>query len=243
MPRAVPYLTFSKVSPIYNVSARSGRLSAPAFGADEPHALEIWNEAIDPRHTRVDTYMSSRAIKLTDALADRVIRFHQKCPWRDADTGQIIFVPAMIAAMRSIATDEITAIHRTRLSRDGEKVDQRIFGAGGAAVKLDPDESVTNRLVICEGVEPAMTARQLGFSPTWALGNAGAIAAFPVLDDIERLAILAEHDEGATEACAGRWHYAGRKVFIIRPTSGNDPNDALQSMQRARRAVAGRRAA
>ena len=150
-------------------------------------------------------------------------------------SGKTIRVPAMVVAMRSIATDEITAIQRTRLSPEGKKIERRMLGvAGGAAVKLDADERVTDRLNIGEGVETAMTARQIGLKPTWALGSASAIAAFPVLDGVERLGILAEHDEAnerATEACGGRWHDAGRKVFIIRPTSGNDLNDALRAMR------------
>ena len=58
--------------------------------------------------------------------------------------------------------------------------------------------------------------------------------------------ILAENDEAnerAAEACATRWHDAGREVFINRPTSGNDLNDALQAMERSRRSSPGRRRA
>jgi putative DNA primase/helicase len=146
--------------------------------------------------------------------------------------------------MRSIETDKITAIQRTRLSRDGKKIDRRMLGvASGTAVKLDADATVTDRLNIGEGVETAMTARQIGLRPTWALGSAGAIENFPVLDDIEKLMILAENDEAnerATEACGGRWYDAGRKVFIVRPTTGNDLNDALRAMRRSRRSPPGK---
>jgi len=211
-------------------------------------ALAIWDDAVSPRHTLVDTYLSGRALKLklTDALAGKVIRYHRACPWKDAN-GKPIRVPAMVVAMRSIATDAITAIQRTRLSSEGEKIERRMLGvAGGAAVKLDADERVTDRLIIGEGVETAMTARQIGLKPTWALGSAGAIAAFAVLDDIERLMILAENDEAnarAAETCAMRWYDAGRDVFINRPTRGNDLNDALQAMEHSRRSSPGRRRA
>ena len=161
--------------------------------------------------------------------------------------GKAIRVPAMVVAMRSIETDEITAIQRTRLSPEGKKIERRMLGvAGGAAVKLDADERVTDRLIIGEGVETAMTARQIGLKPTWALGSADAIENFPVLDGIARLMILAENDEAnerAAEACAARWYEAGREVFINRPTRGNDLNDALQAMERSRRSSPGRRRA
>ena len=64
---------------------------------------------------------------------------------------------------------------------------------------------MTHGLAIGEGLETAMTARQLGLRPVWALGSAGAIGAFPVLDGVECLTILAEHDEAnakATNTCA-----------------------------------------
>ena len=240
-------------------NGRGDGSAATAAGAPAPNAgdsddegrriekaLAIWDEAIDPRRTLVETYLRGRALKLTDALANKVIRFHRRCPWRD-EAGRSLRVPAMVVAMRSIATDEITAIQRTRLSSEGKKIERRMLGvAGGAAVKLDADERITKRLIIGEGVETAMTAQQIGLTPTWALGSAGAIAAFPVLDEIARLMILAENDEANardTETCATRWYEAGRDVVINHPTSGNDLNDALQSMQRARRLASGRRGA
>jgi putative DNA primase/helicase len=149
--------------------------------------------------------------------------------------------------MRSINTNKITAIQRTWLSPEGQKVDRRMLGvAVGAAVKLDADRRVTNRLHIGEGVESCMAAREMGFRPTWAVGSAGAIAALPVLDGIEMLMILAENDQASarvTDQCGRRWYDAGCEVFVNRPTSGKDLNDALQSMQRSSPAASGRRRA
>jgi putative DNA primase/helicase len=62
--------------------------------------------------------------------------------------------------------------------------------AGGTAVKLDPDPCVTLGLVVGEGVETCLSARQLGLKPVWALGSVGAIRAVPVLSGIEALTIL-----------------------------------------------------
>jgi Toprim domain-containing protein len=236
------------------LSRYGGSAPAPApkvgDGDDDAYrikmALAIWDEAVSPRHTLVDTYLSGRALKLTDSLANDVIRYHPRCPWND-EAGRSLRVPAMVVAMRSIATGDITGIQRTRLLPEAKKIERRMLGiAGGAAVKLDADERVTDRLIIGEGVETCMSARQIGLRPTWALGSAGAIENFPVLDGIARLAILAEQDEAnkrAIEACGGRWHDAGCEVFIIRPTSGNDLNDALREMRRSLRSASGRRRA
>lgn len=167
--------------------ARNGappRAQAPrASGSDDvtdriERALTIWEQAVDPRDTVAGIYLRGRALQLTGALANRVIRFDPASPWRDDAAGKTIRVPAMIVAMRSIDTDKITAIQRTRLSPEGKKVERRMLGvAAGAAVKLDADRLVTNRLHIGEGVESCMSAQEMGFRPTWAVGSAGAIAA------------------------------------------------------------------
>jgi hypothetical protein len=132
----------------------------------------------------------------------------------------------MVVAMRSIETDEITAVQRTRLSPDGKKIDRRMLGvASGAAVKLDADESVADRLIIGEGVETAMTAWQIGRKPTWALGSARAIPTFPVLVGIEKLGTLAERDdanERATDMRGDLSRAARNAVQLVRLTREHD---------------------
>ena len=138
----------------------------------------------------------------------------------------------MVAAMRAIDGDVITGIHRTRLTSEGAKVDRRMLGqASGAAIKLDADPEVTMGLHLAEGVETALAGRALGFRPCWALGSAGGIKAFPIVAGVESLTILAEHDDAnrrAIDACAGRWHAAGREVIVVEPTTGSDILDAMR---------------
>jgi putative DNA primase/helicase len=89
---------------------------------------------------------------------------------------------------------------------------------------------VLGGLRIGEGIETALAARQLGLRPTWALGSAGAVAAFPVLNGIEALTLLREHDAAnarAADAVTARWQSAGREVFDAWPKKGKDVNDAL----------------
>ena len=91
--------------------------------------------------------------------------------------------------MRSVATDEITATHRTRLSPAGVKLGRRMLGiAAGSAIKLDAEDALTHGLTIGEGIETVLAARQLGFRPAWAMGSVGGIASFPLLPGIERSA-------------------------------------------------------
>jgi hypothetical protein len=98
-----------------------------------------------------------------------------------------------------------------------------------AAVKLDQAGDI---LHVGEGIETCLAARQLGHAPAWALGSVGAIAKFPLIDGIGRLAILGETGAASANAiqlCGHRWHRAGRKAQIIMPDIGSDLNDELMA--------------
>ena len=105
----------------------------------------------------------------------------------------------------------------------------------GGAIKLSPDEDVTEGLGVCEGIETGLSILAADWAPVWALGTAGNIAAFPVLPGIEALTIFGDNDdhkgsagEKAAQGCAERWRSAGREVNIrIHKDAGCDWNDAL----------------
>jgi hypothetical protein len=67
--------------------------------------------------------------------------------------------------------------------------------------------------------------------PMWAAGSANNLETFPVLSGIERLTVLADHDESgrgqeAAWRCADRWARAGREVILRTPKQlGADFND------------------
>jgi hypothetical protein len=183
-------------------------------------ALALWREGVDPRGTLAEKYLADRRLELGDDLAGEVLRWHPG-------------VRAMLALFRNILTNEPQAISRTFLDCEGRKLKRMFLGpTGGAAAKLDADETVLEGLHAGEGVETCMAARQLlGLRPTWPLGSAGAIAAFPVLSGIEALTLLKERDEAsarAVEECGGRWHAAGREVLINETDFGKDLNDELR---------------
>ena len=199
-------------------------------------AQALWNEAADPRGTMAVQYLMARALDLPTELAGAVLRFHPRCPWRNEDAGKTERIPALLAAFRLIESDDITAVHRIRLDQPQRwpKADRRMLGlVHRAAVKLDP---VATTLIIGEGVETGMAARQcmatgdIERAPVWVLGSVGAISFFPVLDGVKRLIILGESGEASAQAvrlCGQRWQHAGRRVQVLYSEIGSDVNDAL----------------
>jgi putative DNA primase/helicase len=174
-------------------------------------------------------------LALAPELAMRVVRFHAACPWRDKVSGELMHVPAMLALMRNIHTDKVTAVQRTALGKTGEKIGRMALGRKtGAAIKLSADEDVAMGLAIGEGLETVLSAMQLGFTPAWALGDASNVRHFPVVSGIGCLTIIVDNDESGTGQraaleCSSRWTSAGREVFRIIPDRrGDDVNDVVQ---------------
>jgi putative DNA primase/helicase len=197
-------------------------------------AQKIWNEAINPRGTTAEQYLSARALDLPERFAGEVLRFHPRTPWRNENTGQTDRIPCLIAAFRSFDDDEITAIHRIRVDQPERwpKTQRMMLGVvHRAAVKLgDPEASVT----IGEGVETCLAAIQLGVGPAWALGSVGNISFFPTIDGIGELTILGEPGEASARAvkiCGRRWRRASRRVFVSRSAVGSDHNDILMQQR------------
>ena len=177
-----------------------------------------------------EEYLASRALTLPDDIAG-VIRFHPALKFNGTS------VAGMVGLFRDISTNEPCTIHRTFIDGAGRKIDRKMLGrARGAAIKVDADENVTLGLHIGEGLETCLAARFAGFSPVWALGSAGAIAAFPVLSGVEAITILGEVDDGganrrAVQACAARWIETGREAFVVEPMVGRDLNDVWREVE------------
>ena len=81
----------------------------------------------------------------------------------------------------------------------------------------------TDGLAIGEGLETTLAGMALGFTPAWAVGDAGGIGAFPILSGIEALTIFVDADESETgqrqaRECSARWTAVGREVLRIVPT-------------------------
>jgi len=190
-------------------------------------ALAIWDEAVDPTGTVVETYLAGRGLHVGEAAVE-AIRFHPALRYEGAT------VSAMVALFRDIATDSPCGIHRTFIDGQGRKIDRRMLGrTKDAAIKLNADETVTNRIGIAEGIETSLAVMGMGWRPVWALGSANAIARFPALAGVESLTIFADHDDvgiKAARTCGRRWADAGLDARVLRPPAvGADWNDVVRA--------------
>jgi len=189
----------------------------------------IWDEAIDARGTTVEAYLQARGLILPPEV--QCLRYHPRCP-RGTDR-----LPAMIAEMRSDATDEFAGVHRTFLMPDGSgkaNVEPQRMALGsmaGAVIKITADEDVTTGLGICEGVEDAVAVLKAGWRPIWCCMSAGNLGRFPVLAGIEALTVFADADQpglAAAHRAAERWCKAGREARVVAPKHAKDFGEALR---------------
>jgi hypothetical protein len=196
-------------------------------------ALRIWDDASEVNGTPAEQYLRRRGLELPDD--DHALRFYSPCPFAGTT------YPALIALFRDVLTDEPKAIHRIALGPGGILIAKRMLGrVAGCAVKLDADENVELSLSIGEGIETMIAARMRGFRPAWAVGSAGALKSFPVLNGIGALTIVVDHDlpdkngrqagqEAALE-CSQRWTAVGREVRRLVPRrQGSDMADLVEA--------------
>jgi putative DNA primase/helicase len=146
-----------------------------------------------------------------------------------------------LGAILAVMTDAITAeptgaISRTYLAPDGTKVAKaKTLGAPTGIVRLSRDDDVLGGLFIAEGLETALTAMALGLRPIWATGSSGLMAKFPLLDGVQAVNVIADHDRGgagerAAREVEARWRAAGREVNLFRSDAPGDLNDALKGI-------------
>jgi len=219
----------------WSTNAQPAQQRARSDANRTAQAINIWQQARDPRDTPVQTHLRRRGVALPEEAAGAAIRFHENCPFGNTRT------PAMLCLVRNIITNASQAVHRTALSHDGCKIkingrDRLSLGpTDGGAIKITPDEDVTTCLGIAEGLETTLSFglfREFGHSPVWALLSANGIAKFPVLSGIETVWIGVDHDPAginAARATAERWRVAGWEVLLIQPKKQSDDlNDIVK---------------
>jgi hypothetical protein len=203
---------------------------APDTAYKVKRARELFDNSLPALDNLPERYLAGREIDLPRGTPLRYcpMTFH----W---PSGQRL--PAMVAPIVGIASNEVQAVHLTFLTEDGRDkaaVDKPRLYLGpksGGVVKLTPDEDVLQGLAIGEGLETCLTAILAGY-PTWASLDSGNLAAFPVLPGVDCLNVLADHDLigiAAAEEVAARWRAAGREARVLKPARvDSDWNDELR---------------
>jgi hypothetical protein len=152
------------------------------------------------------------------------------------------YPPSLCAAVSDVRTAHPITLHFTRLAPDGRGKAgtdcDKLLLAGHrkrrGCIRLWPNEDVESHLTLAEGIESALAAAH-AYTPVWSTVDASNLACFPVLQGIDSLTIVADHDHvgiAAAQTCAQRWREAEHVVRVLRPrTPGEDCADI------ARRAV------
>jgi Toprim domain len=224
-------LWYGKILPAHSYSpikSCSAPLAESESALNRRRARALWQESIPIVGTLAENYLAKRGINVSSNTDPTVLRFHPSCPYGGSQ------YPCLLALMSDVQTNESRAILRTALTKTGEKIGRMALGGkSGAVIKLTADPDVTEGLAVGEGLETVLSAMRLGFSPAWALGDAGSLRRFPVLSGIECLTIIVDNDESGTGQraaleCSNRWTSAGREVFRIIPDRcGDDMNDVV----------------
>jgi hypothetical protein len=203
-----------------------GNLVAAEF--DERRNLDladaIWR-ATQPLGPEAIAYFNRRGIDIDAVPEHGGLRFHQR---HQCIVGR--FTTATGNQPRGIWRRPIT----------GEKP-KALGPMAGGVLRLWPDESVEQGLVLGEGVETTLAAatrithRGTLLQPAWAACSAGNMESFPVVAGIEALTLLVDNDvsgtgQKAAATCAARWSAAGREVTRLTPKhAGDDFNDLVIS--------------
>jgi putative DNA primase/helicase len=218
-------------TPLYSRPTSPCTLSAESEPAvNRRRARALWQESNPIVATIAESYLAKRRVlHVASKIDPTVLRFHPSCPY-----GRSRY-PCLLALMSDVLTNEPRAILRTALTTAGEKIGRMALGPkSGTAIRLTADNDVTLGLVVGEGLETVLSAMRLGFSPAWALGDAGNLRQFPVLSGIECLTIIVDNDASGTGQraaleCSSRWTIAGREVCRVIPDrSGDDMNDVVE---------------
>jgi Toprim domain len=214
--------------------------------ASKPKAPPVyWHTKDAPRETQraCDIWRDTCGLFGADTPAGRyLIGRGIPPPWPETlafgwlphpETGEV--APALIVARHCPVVQLVRGIQRIFLSEDGRKYPHGTVKmslgsiAGGRAELLWPDD----QLILCEGVETALSARRIFKTPAWAICG-GFPAELPLPKRVRSVQIIADHDpHGASErhakALARSIRATGRSCTVIIPNQlGADANDVLR---------------
>lgn len=166
----------------------------------------------------VDRYLSGRGIKIASIMG---MREASSGPW-----------PLMLAKVFGPDGKPVN-VHRTFLKPEGH---ERFMMAGetplGSAIRLAP---ASETMGVAEGIETALSARDLFDVPVWALINANNLEAFTPPEMVKRVMIFADadrngHGQKSAWVLCWRLRRAGIAASVHIPVEeGTDWNDVLRA--------------
>ena len=143
--------------------------------------------------------------------------------------------PALVSLVTNIHSREPLSLHRTWITAHGKadletpRLPLANHSLKDGVIRLYPDDWVTNRLGIAEGIETALSMAW-AFNPVWSTIDSGHLTKFPLLTGVSELVIAQDQDTAGIKAaniCARRWAQAGAKVLMMKQFE-NDLNDVLK---------------
>jgi len=182
-------------------------------------ADDILQNCKDPFRTPAETYLASRGIYCS---LPHSIKFCDR--------------PCGMAGLFQNAVGDVVAVQVTFLTRAGEKqkrdVPKRTFSTGEnwhrySAIRI-PGKG---ELVICEGIETALSIHQVTGRPVWACTSTSNIASIFVKN--RRVTLAHDGDEPGSKAdktydrTVQRLLKDGKRVRLAKPPTGMDFNDVL----------------
>lgn len=145
------------------------------------------------------------------------------------DTGAV-----MVARVLNGDGSRVATLHRTFLTKDGDKTERKITSGKvdgeSVAVRLSP---AGETLGIAEGIETALSASYLFGVPVWAALNEGFLRKWVPPQQVNRVIVFGDNDisfcgQNAAYECAKRCVKEGKTTEVKVPdTSGDDWNDVL----------------
>lgn len=195
-------------------------------------ARKIWKETKPIEGTIAEKYLRETRY-LGDCFIPPDIRFHPSLYHKIGRK-----YPAMVAVVKDIKSKEIRGIHRTWFNPETfdkasiEPNKMMLSNICGAGVIIG---AFFNPLIICEGIETALTLHLESGYPVIAALSASNMKKLilPPITKVSELIIAADNDENlagfkAAEALAERATMNGYQVKIITPPKGySDFNDIL----------------
>lgn len=190
-------------------------------------ANALWDQSVSIDGTLAQNYLKRRSIEIQHSES---LRFNGKVFNKELN----ISLPAMIGCVRD-SENKILAVHRTYLDNNtalkaNVKSPKMILGAieGGACQLAEAEETI----VICEGIETALSLLQETKLPVWAALSSSNLPnlELPLLPLAKKIIIAADSDGAgiaAAKKAADLWTIGGREVTIALPPSGMDFNDIL----------------